>query len=207
MRKMIIAIVAVVGIGLLATRSFSDDKPAAAKPADAAAAAAQQAQKEAWAKVAAPGPQHEALKAMAGTFNTDVTTAMPGAPEQKSTGKSVNEIVLGGRYLQQKYEGTMDGEPFTGMGYTGYDNGKKKFVGTWMDTMSTSILQMEGTADAGGKVITMTAIYDDPMTGKPTSMRTITTIVSNDKHTFDMYMPGPDGKEFKGMTIVYTRAK
>ena len=39
---------------------------------------------------------------------------MPGMPEQKSVGTSVNEMVLGGQYLFQKYEGTMDGKPFTG---------------------------------------------------------------------------------------------
>ena len=35
----------------------------------------------------------------------------------------------------------------------------------------------------------------------------VTTVVSNDKHTFDMYMPGPDGKEMKCMSITYTRAR
>jgi len=207
MRKMIFATVALVGVTAFATWSLCDDKPAAAAGATAAPTPEMQAQMEAWAKLAQPGPQHEMLKMMEGTFTTDVTSGMPGMPEQKSTGKTVNAMVLGGRYLQQKFEGTMDGQPFTGVGYTGYDNNKKKFVGTWMDTMSTTILNMEGTADAAGKVITMTATYDDPMTGKPTSMRTVTTVVSSDKHTFDMYMPGPDGKEFKGMTIVYTRAK
>ena len=33
---------------------------------------------------------------------------------------------------------------FKGTGIEGYDNGKKKFVGTWMDNMGTGIMMSEG---------------------------------------------------------------
>ena len=51
-------------------------------------------------------------------------------------------MILGGRYLEQRYEGTMMGQPFSGIGVTGFDNYKKKFVSTWVDSMGTAIMTM-----------------------------------------------------------------
>jgi hypothetical protein len=82
---------------------------------------------------------------------------------------------------------------------------KKKYVGTWMDTMGTMVMMMMGTADPSGKVITMTGTMDDFMTGKPMQLRTVTRIVDANKHVMEMFGPDPAGKEFKMMEIVYTR--
>jgi hypothetical protein len=65
-----------------------------------------------------------------------------------------------------------------------------------------------GTCDPDGKIITMTGEASDPMSGKTNQKwRTVLRIESKDKHVFEMYGPGPDGKEFKQMEITYTRAK
>jgi len=168
----------------------------------------QAAQMEAWMKLAAPGKEHEGLKAMSGTFDAEVSfIPAPGAPAQLSRGTEKNQMVLGGRFLEGRHHGEMMGQAFEGIGYTGYDNLKKKYVGTWMDSMGTMILVQEGTADATGKVITFTSTMPDPISGKQQTMRSVLTIVSNDKHTYDMYGPGPDGKEYKCLTIVYTRVQ
>ena len=42
----------------------------------------------------------------------------------------------------------MMGQPFSGVGIDGYDNLRKKYVTTWIDTMGTGIFSMEGTASA-----------------------------------------------------------
>jgi hypothetical protein len=73
--------------------------------------------------------------------------------------------------------------------------------------MSTMIMYIEGTGDSSGKVVTYNSEMPDPVKGTMMKCRSVGTIVSDDKHTFEMYMPGPDGKEFKHMTMVYTRAK
>ena len=44
--------------------------------------------------------------------------------------------------------------PFQGLGFTGYDNHPKKYVGVWIDNMTTSIMTSSGTFDAGGKTFT-----------------------------------------------------
>ena len=87
----------------------------------AVAAAAQVDQKkamEAMMKAATPGDHHKALNPMVGTFDVKVKFwPAPGAPAQESTGKSVNEWVLGGRWVQQRFDGTFMSAPFNGIGY------------------------------------------------------------------------------------------
>jgi hypothetical protein len=163
---------------------------------------------EVWMKLATPGPSHKLLEPIVGSFN--VKTVMweyPGAAAQESTGTSEHAWVLGGRYVQQTFHGSFMGQPFEGIGYTGYDNYKKQFIGVWMDTMGTMMMISTGTADGTGKLMTFTGEWDDAMTGKKSTMREVFRIVDNNTHVMEMYMPGPDGKEYKNLEITYTRKK
>jgi hypothetical protein len=46
----------------------------------------------------------------------------------------------------------------------------------------------------------------DPMTGKPSKARMVTTVVDDSRHTFEMYSTPPGAKkEMKTMTIEYVR--
>ncbi len=112
----------------------------------------EKAMMEAMAKYSTPGPEHKALEQFVGTWDATVKMWMtPGAPPQESTGTAENKMALGGRYLEQHYDGKFMDQPFTGVGYTGYDLYKKQYVGTWMDTMGTTIMNSTGTADPSGK--------------------------------------------------------
>jgi hypothetical protein len=180
---------------------------AADTPADKAAQ--QKAAMDAMMRAATPGDAHKKLNSMVGTFDAKVKMWMePGAPPSESTGKSVNEWVLGGRWVQQRFEGNMMGAPFTGIGYTGYDNIKQMYVGTWMDNMSTSVMTSSGGAsDASGKTWSFNASGMDPVSGEPVAFDEKITMVDNDKSIFEMWGPGPDGKMFKMLEITYTRKK
>jgi hypothetical protein len=180
------------------------------KPADKAGAAAMPTPEQMMAimaKYGTPGPEHAKLKTMEGAFDADVTMQMmPDAPPQTSKGKMKNTMILDGRYLMGEYEGEMMGQPFKGLVISGYDRYAKKYTSTWVDSMSTLAMNSEGTADDAGK-ITLKCTFDCPITqGKRTS-KEVLTINSPDSHTMEMFDTGPDGKEFKSMTIKYTRAK
>lgn len=153
---------------------------------------------------AQPGPQHEALKPLIGSWKTTNKVWMdPSQPPMESTGTAERKAVLGGRFIQEDYSGNMMNMPFTGTGYTGYDNMAKKYVCSWMDSMSTGIMTMSGQADASGKVFTYMSDQPDPMSGM--KLKSVLTIINNDKHTFTMFMVGPDGKDIKSMELEYTR--
>jgi hypothetical protein len=164
------------------------------------------AQMAAWMKLAAPGEFHEHLKPLAGKWTQVVRWRMaPEAPWEESKGVSTYTWVLGNRFLRQEVGGEMGGQPFEGLGYLGYDNFKKKYVSVWMDNMGTMMMFGEGTCDAAGKVITTTGEYDDPMTGGKKKSKSVLRI-GDDKHVYEMYSYGPDGKEFLSLEITYTRA-
>lgn len=187
---------------LVAVAASADDKDKKAAPS----AAEHDAMMKKWMEVATPAEAHKKLEPMVGTWATKVTMWMdPSAPPEVSEGTSENRMALGGRWLEQRYEGTLMGGPFSGIGYTGYDNYKKQYVGMWMDTASTAAMSTTGKADAAGKSMTFTGSMDDPMTGKVCEMKEVVTIVDGDHHNFEMWQTGPDGKMFKAMEIQYVR--
>ena len=203
-RRSILTFEAILSLSLLlslliAPFAFAEDKPAAP---------GQDEMMKAWMAQSTPGPTHKALEAAVGSW--DVKTKMwmaPGAPPAESAGTSENKMILGGRFLEQRYEGTMMGQPFSGIGVTGYDNYKKKVVATWIDSMSTSVMVMQGTADKTGKVITCFGTMDDVIAKKPMKVKSRVTIVDADHHKYESWHTGPDGKWAQDLDISYTRKK
>lgn len=175
---------------------------------DKAPSAQEKAAMEAMMKAMTPGPAHKLLDAMVGTWDTKVTMWMaPGAPPTVSSGTAEAKWVLGGRYLQEEFKGEFMGMPFHGMGYSGYDNVKKEYWGTWIDDMSTGVMKMTGATADGGKTWKYTGTNADPMTGKDMLAEERVAVADADHHTMEMHGPGPDGKMFKMMEITYTRKK
>ncbi len=192
---------------ILAAALFSPPFRAQEKEGQAKPAPSQdmQAMMEAYAKAAQPGPGHAFLAQLAGTFKATVKAWMgPGEPEV-SEGVSENTMILGGRYLHQKYTGTITGQTFEGLGLTGFDNTLQKFTGLWIDSMSTGMMTSEASLDATGKVLNSVEAYPDPLTGKVKRTRSVLKIVDADTHVMEMYDSGPDGKEFRMMEITYRR--
>jgi hypothetical protein len=192
-------LVLVVGLAVAASAPAADKKNAAAPPDDKAAM-------EAVAKAATPGEAHKKLEALVGNFDVKSKTWIdPAKPPQETTGTSVRKWILGNRYVEEQYSGTFMGQPFTGLGFQGYDNVAKRYVGTWMDTMSTGMMMSTGTMN--GKVIKSTGSMADPLTGKNSKYTMNMVVADNDHHTMEMWSPGPDGKDMKWMEISYTRRK
>jgi hypothetical protein len=116
----------------------------------------QQAMMDTYAKLARPGEPHKQLASLAGSWTTKTRSWMePGKPPMESTGSAELKMLLDGRFLQQEFTGEMMGQPFSGVGINAYDNLRKRYVTSWIDTMGTGIFMMEGTASADGKTITM----------------------------------------------------
>ena len=166
-----------------------------------------QAIMEVYKKLATPAATHKRLASLAGKWTTKTTAWMnPDTPPMESTGTCEQKMLLGGRYLQQTYTSKMMGSPFTGINLIGYDNQTKKYVSTWIDSMSTGIYYFEGTASADGKTITQESSYDDPVRG-PTVWRSVTRIVDDNTLEYEMYLTSKEGKEEKMMEMTVTRKR
>lgn len=191
-------------LAVLAGALAAATAPAAAQAPDQKMTPEQQKAMEAWQKSMTPGAPHQHLAASAGKWKYTMTDHMtPGA--QPQAGTSENRMILGGRFLQQEAHGTFMGMPFDGMGLTGYDNAAGEFQSIWVDNMGTGLMYLTGKSDPAGKSTTMTGMMTNPETGKPMKVRTVLRVESDDRHVFEMYGPGPDGKEMKIMDIVYER--
>lgn len=162
-------------------------------------------------KFAAPGEQHKQLASATGDW--DVVSRMfmmPGAPPMESKGSATYKMELGGRFQRGDFQGTMMGKPFTGIGYTGYDNFTKKYLNIWMDSMGTTMMFAQGTASADGKTITFEATMDDPATGEiGKKCRYIVRHVDEDNMTFEMHDLALEkmGMPTKVMELIYKRKK
>ena len=165
----------------------------------------QAAMEKAWQAYMTPGDVHKMLAKSDGEWTADVSAWMaPGAPPEKSTATVVNKMILGGRYQQNTYTGTMMNMPFEGTGMVGYDNAKKMFVSTWVDNMGTGIIYMEGPWDNGTKTVNMKGKQTDPITGKETGIRESFKIIDDNNQLMEMYST-VNGNEFKTMEIKLKR--
>src|SRR5262245_43182897 len=128
------------GLLVLCTSTFAADEPKKKEMT-----AEQKAEMEAMMKAMTPGEQHKLLDGMVGTFDTKITMWMePGGEPQTSIGTSVNSWVMGNCEVMQKATGSFMGQPFEGVGYTGYDNVKKQYWGTWIDNFGTGVMISTG---------------------------------------------------------------
>ena len=113
-------------------------------------------------------------------------------------------MLLDGRFLYQEYNSQMMGQPYSGIGIEAYDNLRKKYVSTWIDSMGTGIFMMEGTASADGKTITYRGQHAEPGGGQMTH-RAIWKLVDANTQLFEMHGAHGHGKEMKMLEITYTR--
>jgi hypothetical protein len=155
----------------------------------------------AWMEAMTPGEEHLFLKKMEGKWKVEVTSLMSGTPEV-TKGTAVKKMILGGRYLEENTKSSMMGQPFLGKNIFAYDKMGKKFRTHWIDTMGTGFMLGEGTRE--GNTITIWSSYPDGM-GGTMNFKLLYILDSDTKHRFEMYMVGPDGKDMKSMSIVYTK--
>jgi hypothetical protein len=179
--------------------------PALAQEGTPPMSAEEKAMMDAYIKAGTPGPEHAALAKTAGTYALKIRSwGKPDAPPAESTGTAVRRMTLGDRVLVEEMSATMMGQPFTGYGMLGYDNTTDEYWTTWNDSMSTGLMVSEGKCDDDGACV-FTGSWHDPVTGKEIRSRITTSWTSADTELFEMYAPGPDGREAKMMEITYTR--
>jgi hypothetical protein len=147
---------------------------------------------------AKPGPEHEILKKLEG--NWDLTMKFAGG---ESKGTVTYKMDLGGLWLTSALEADLGGMKFSGRGMDTYDAGKKKYIGIWIDSMSTHPMVMEGDYDKEKKTITLVGESPGP-DGKPAKWKSVSTMPDDNTINFSMFVG--DAKE-PMFSIVYKRKK
>lgn len=153
--------------------------------------------------------EHHWLQQLVGEWTYESEALMgPDKPPVKSTGCESARL-LGGAWLVADGKCEMpDGEPGQMLITIGYDQQKKKFVGTWVGSMMTKLWVYEGFLNDAGTTLTLEAEGPDFATaGKLTKYRDIIEVKSADHRVFSSQMLGDDGQWHQFMTANYRRCK
>lgn len=198
LQRVVQSLLVIAGLSLAIAAPAADKKKAG--PID------EKAMMEAMQAASSPGEAHKKMEPLAGKFSVKVKSWMdPSKPPELSDGSTERQWIFGGRYLEENYQGSFMGQPFSGKGTQGYDNVTKQYFGTWIDSMSTSFTTSVGALN--GKVFKYKGMMSDPASGKSVPYTMNITIADNDHHALEMWGPGPDGKNVKWMEMQYTRVK
>jgi len=175
----------------LAVALFATNRPASGQQQEATAASTE---------------EHKLLQKDVGTW--DATIKIWGAPDAdpiESKGTEKNELLPGGLWIISRFDGKIGDIPFAGVGVSGYDPVEKKYVGTWVDSMTPHMMPLKGDYDQETQTMTMTGEGRDPATGETYEARLISRYVDENSRTFEFHMPGEDGQRWKMMEIQYQR--
>jgi len=159
---------------------------------------------------AKPTDEHKILASDEGTWDATVKsfTSGPEAEPAISKGTEVNTVFAGGLWLLSKFEGEFGGAKFEGHGQFGYDPIKKKYVGTWIDSMTPILSVLEGEYDAKTKTMTYVGDGIDPNSKAKYTQKMVTTTKDDGTRVFTLYMKFDGSKdETKMMEITYQKRK
>ncbi len=159
-------------------------------------------------EVGTPGPEQAMMAKSDGKWKAETTMwDREGGQPMTSTGDVTLKTIMGGRYQLMNFKGDMMGMQFEGTSTTGYDKGRKLWVSTWVDNMSTGIMTLEGKWDDATKSIDYRGKMLCPANGKMCEIRQVMKNIDDKTQVMEMY--GPDmktGKSYKNMEIKLTRA-
>lgn len=151
-----------------------------------------------------PGPEHARLTAMAGTWDVDMTFRFrPDGPPVAVKATSTIRPLLGGLFIEEAIEGTLNGTPFTTLAWTGFNTSTRQYEATRIATTNTARIAETGTYDERTKQFELKADY--PLAGDTWHQRTVIQQSSPDAMTATSYLSFGNVPEWKAVEIKYSR--
>jgi hypothetical protein len=108
-------------------------------------------------KLPPPQKQHQWLQQFAGEWEAESTALTPaGEPAMVCKG-TLTSRMLGPYWAVSEWKTELAETQIQAIQTLGYDPAKKKYVGTWVDSMHNHLWKYEGEVDSTGKVLTLEA--------------------------------------------------
>ncbi len=124
-----------------------------------------QARMARWTATTKPGPAHERLRELVGSYELTLRMWMaPGQPPMETKGSSEFVWFAEGKWLQENWSMPMMGQPTKGLAILGYDNFKQRYVWSKVDSLQTCLTGAFGHFDASGDNLILWGTIDEPMT-------------------------------------------
>jgi len=203
MTKQIGTVTALLGAMLLIASPLSAERIKKEVPSPE-----EKAMMEKMMKAGAPGPEHKMLAKMVGNWKVEVKEWKdPNKEPQSFMAMASYKTIFGGRFLKETFKSKMGKMPFEGELTLGYDKLAKKYKSTWIENMSTNILEMEGTYDDAAKTFTSTGSFIDPMDNQTKTLKIVGKHVDDNTSIHTFYQTKADGSSVKWMEMTYKRGK
>jgi hypothetical protein len=160
-------------------------------------------------KVEALSPHHAMLHKLVGYWAAQTRLyPEPGGDPVDSSGAVTNALILGGRALKTNYKGSYMGETFVGFGLDGYDMDKGHHFSIWMDSISTGATYDSGDCSHDGMdVVTLHGDFKDPQTGERVERKTILTLRSTSRYTYEEWHTRGEGEPTLAMQVIYSKQR
>lgn len=166
-----------------------------------------------WGELAQPGPEHERLVSLAGTWH--VRTRYWPHPEAEgvlSTSIVTSEPILGGRFLLEHHapdpappDDAVSPPEYTGLTIRGYDNQKRAHTLVWLDSMGTHMLIGESVPGDDPDTITYMARYTDPLDLEVKRLKLVHERRDDDTYAITLYEDLGRNAWFRHVESVATR--
>ncbi|MES2693790.1 MAG: DUF1579 domain-containing protein [Verrucomicrobiota bacterium] len=129
-----------------------------------------------------PTPAHAWLQRCVGEWDSEIEMIVgPKQPSMKCRGTDSARMV-GGFWLVS--EGKNLDFPYTCQLTLGYDPKAARYVGTWIDSMSSYLWHYTGAIDASGRLVLQTEGPFPPADGRFTKFREVTEFLTQDHRVF-----------------------
>lgn len=156
--------------------------------------------------ISGPGDPQSHLEATVGEWDMTIRVwSSPDSEPIETRGAASARWILGDHFVETRLEGEISNSPFEGLRIEGYDVAAGRFVSTWRDNRGTYTLVFNGKCDAVCAIRTMTADFIDPASKTELSIKSVTTIISDDAYRYESYIVTPSGTELKSMEFDATR--
>lgn len=130
-----------------------------------------------------PQPEHALLKRMAGEWQFERFSPVPGDAEPQRVGTgTVSAEMVGDFFVVSRWSGSVFGMDYSGLQALGYDIEKEGYTGSWIDGFMSHHWELNGSIDEAGEELTVTTRGPAP-TGGTTTFRELYRFVSPDSMT------------------------
>ena len=153
----------------------------------------------------------EILQHDVGNWNASITFWFrPGSAPVVSQASVTANMAVGGKYLEQRFEGTFGPElgdrKWSSVSFTGFDANSGNFEATRLSSTGAPIIVVRGkgfTDDEKGKVIELSGEYT--MMGSKATSRDVIRHEGPDKCIIESWMSFGGSPEYKGAEMILTR--
>jgi len=154
---------------------------------------------------------HFRLSQLAGEWEGITKTWFePGKLADESPAKGKIRSILGGRFVINEYQGSVQGKPLEGISIYGYDMNEEKFQCAFVDSFHNGTTIMLQNGEERSDKFSALGHYNyivSPTEIQTWGWRTEIDIVDKDKFIISIYNITPGGKEALGIETVYKHIK